>query len=160
MTQWFNLLETIKYLNKETKGREFTYKMLEKRIKDGELKAINISFEDSPILRIKKSWAREFKNKVSREKKKSPNIFKPSLEEKEEAIFFSLSKKVKKPMGFSKIREYLPLLRNTEQKVMNERYGLQDQIFKSHERVGKKIGISKQRVRQLEESAIKRIKSL
>jgi len=155
MNEWFNLLQVIKILNKELGKEKFTYKKLETRIKKSDLKAINVAFPDikNPIWKIKREWIEEFKEKYLREH--LIKTFQPNDEEREEAILYPLSKKLGRQITFKELRERLPGFSELQKKVLILRYGLEDNSFKSFEKVGKIMGVSKQRIIEIEESILK-----
>lgn len=56
------------------------------------------------------------------------------------------------------IREILDKLTDRERIVLTDRYGLDDNVEKTLEQVGQKLGITRERVRQIEEKALKKLR--
>ena len=58
----------------------------------------------------------------------------------------------------NKIKEILESLSPREQEILNLRFGLTDGITHTLEEVGKKFGVTRERIRQIEAKALERIK--
>ena len=56
------------------------------------------------------------------------------------------------------IREMLDQLTERERKVLIDRYGLDDDVEQTLEQIGQKLGITRERVRQIEEKALRKLR--
>ena len=58
----------------------------------------------------------------------------------------------------NKIKEILVSLTPREQEILNMRFGLDDGITHTLEEVGKKFGVTRERIRQIEAKSLEKIK--
>lgn len=96
---------------------------------------------------------------------KNIDVFEKQEDTSEESRSFSF---LREEMGFSivedavfgqNIRECLAELKPREQQVIRARYGFDNGIAKTLEEVGSSLGVTRERVRQIENKALKKLKS-
>ncbi len=86
------------------------------------------------------------------EKRSLEEVFEDELQE-------SMEERTRKEIGRDKLLSILKMeLNEREYKIIKEYYGLENNPPKTLEEIGKELGISRERVRQIKDKALKRVK--
>lgn len=119
-----------------------------------EKQTINVINQCLPIESLDEMYSMFLKNIEEYEKQGEPYVTTNCFSYKEKGFAV-----VDKSLFAEEVRSYIRKLRPREQLVINARYGLNDGIEKTLEEVGSSIGVTRERVRQIETKAIAKLKA-
>jgi RNA polymerase primary sigma factor len=141
----------LKYIEKELRQKNLypTKEEIAKKLKIDPLKLDEIL----NIVKIPKSLDMEYENEESDSGRTLKDIIENTAFDKPDENFLNKERK-------EKILELLSNLKPKEQQVIIYRFGLKDDTVLTLEEIGKILNLTRERVRQIEITAIKKLKSL